>query len=491
MIDICQKFADESSFQFSKEKSHVVVFSDQIDHPYKWTLNGDVMTEAYEYKYLGLIYHRSLGASSSSSIGAEYERFNGLKFINEDAEEDEERQIVVVRYNQEYKAWVGVTSRVDATDDDDDEEDVIEEYFLNGVMDKMVDRYSSKYGVTQKSVARPPGDPWFEQRQMILSKLKQKKGQLRRLGAIAYCMDVGFAKTIAKAMMLSTSLLGSEVWQMGLKQESFEVEFNEVYRSILGVERGTCLSAIRHELGVTTQHNLASAAALNFRNYVLGLPTSRIIRRVYDGLALEAKGKDKKSRNNAVVWFLEPLAREAGMVRAMTSNAAKYKAKKFVANKQDKVFDEDVLVRSTLIESRLKDLTCVRGGKVPEYLMEKCPIGLRRGRCMKAKLRNGCHDLRVSSSRKSGERRGVARLCTCCPLGMIETIEHFICYCPAFDSLRDEFWEVASSVVPGFSDLSSVEKLDCLLKDDTPARLRLRSYRFLMKMFDARSLVSK
>ena len=46
MIDICQKFADESSFQFSKEKSHVIVFGDQIDHPYEWTLNGDIMTEA-------------------------------------------------------------------------------------------------------------------------------------------------------------------------------------------------------------------------------------------------------------------------------------------------------------------------------------------------------------------------------------------------------------------------------------------------------------
>jgi hypothetical protein len=53
------------------------------------------MTEAYEYKYLGLIYHRSLGASSSSSIGAEYERFDGLKFVDEDTVEEEERQIVV------------------------------------------------------------------------------------------------------------------------------------------------------------------------------------------------------------------------------------------------------------------------------------------------------------------------------------------------------------------------------------------------------------
>jgi len=158
---------------------------------------------------------------------------------------------------------------------------------------------------------------------------------------------------------------------------------------------------------------------------------------------------------------------------------------------QDKAFDEDVLVRSTLIEARLKDLTCVGGGKVPNYLMGHCPIGLRRGRCLKAKLRNGCHDLRVSSSRKSGERRGFAWLCKCCSLGMIETTEHFVCDCPAFNSLRNEFWEDASGIVPGFSELSSVEKLDCLLKDDAPARLRLRSYRFFMKMFDARSLVSK
>jgi hypothetical protein len=75
---------------------------------------------------------------------------------------------------------------VDAATDDDEDEDDVEEYFslrllarctfphLNVVMDRMVDRYSSRYGVTQKPVARPPGEHWFEQRQMILGKLKKK-----------------------------------------------------------------------------------------------------------------------------------------------------------------------------------------------------------------------------------------------------------------------------------------------------------------------------
>ena len=39
MIEICQNICGFSSFQFSKEKSHVVVFGGQIDRPYEWTLN--------------------------------------------------------------------------------------------------------------------------------------------------------------------------------------------------------------------------------------------------------------------------------------------------------------------------------------------------------------------------------------------------------------------------------------------------------------------
>ena len=86
-----------------------------------------------------------------------------------DDDEGEKREIVFIRFNSDKKAWVGVTSKLDVFDSDD--VDDIEEYYLNGEMDKRIKFYSSTYGVKQNSSARPSNDPWFEHRHSIVESL--------------------------------------------------------------------------------------------------------------------------------------------------------------------------------------------------------------------------------------------------------------------------------------------------------------------------------
>ena len=107
---------------------------------------------------------------------------------------------------------------------------------------------------------------------------------------------------------------------MGREIGCIESELNEIYRRILGVEYGTCMSAVRHELGVSTQLIRANAASLRFRHHVLGLPKQRLTRMVYDELLQEKKGKNYGYRNNIVLWHYEVIAKEAKKVLEKSSN---------------------------------------------------------------------------------------------------------------------------------------------------------------------------
>jgi len=56
MLDCCQEYADDHSFQFSFQKSQVVVFGDDVDYNYEWRFMGKTMTQSSHYKYLGMFF---------------------------------------------------------------------------------------------------------------------------------------------------------------------------------------------------------------------------------------------------------------------------------------------------------------------------------------------------------------------------------------------------------------------------------------------------
>ena len=141
-------------------------------------------------------------------------------------------------------------------------------------MRKMIDHYSSRYGVTQTPVARPPEDPWFEQVQMIKKKLVNKVHLLRRIGATQNRMEPTIAKKVAQTMTVSIAIGNSEIWQLGpptqTRKSIAEIQtiFNTIYSNILGSERNSCSSAVMHELGVNCFNDRVQLAALKFRNHI-------------------------------------------------------------------------------------------------------------------------------------------------------------------------------------------------------------------------------
>ena len=96
MLSVSQKFADESSFQFSMEKSQVVVFGPDAGDRFadEFRLMGTPMDVVSEYKYLGLILHESLGRrtgpGSGLAYGAEKEKYLYKRLLDN----DEERVVV-------------------------------------------------------------------------------------------------------------------------------------------------------------------------------------------------------------------------------------------------------------------------------------------------------------------------------------------------------------------------------------------------------------
>ena len=67
---------------------------------------------------------------------------------------------------------------------------------------------------------------------------------------------------------------------------------NVIYRRLLGVEAKTASVAVWHELGVASVATRIDAAALKFRNNILSLdPRDFLVRRVYDGLMNDSKGR--------------------------------------------------------------------------------------------------------------------------------------------------------------------------------------------------------
>ena len=211
-------------------------------------------------------------------------------------------------------------------------------------------------------------------------------------------MQAGTARLLACTLTDAVSIINSEVWSSSCPENQYhdiEVALNVIYRRLLGVEAKTASVAVWHELGVASVATRINAAALKFRNNILSLdPRDFLVRRVYDGLLNESKGRGS-SRNGAL--FLEDLALEANWPGPLKKLAAKKFVNEFVASRRVSEL-ADGFKRMTTLRNMSDWVEKERFG-LPEYLLRTCPSSLREGRRLKTKFRLGCHDLRSSSSR--------------------------------------------------------------------------------------------
>ena len=137
-------------------------------------------------------------------------------------------------------------------------------------------------------------------------------------------MQAGTARLLACTLTDAVSIINSEVWSSSCPENQYhdiEVALNIIHRRLLGVEAKTASVAVWHELGVASVATRIDAAALKFRNNILSLdPRDFLVRRVYDGLMNDSKGRGS-SRNGAL--FLENLASEANWPGPLKKPAAK------------------------------------------------------------------------------------------------------------------------------------------------------------------------
>ena len=206
-----------------------------------------------EYTYLGLKTHRSLvrhlGAARSEKVRKEHV---GLCFVDD----KKERVINSVSYNSNAREWIAPTSLVN--DDGDSNSDV--DYYLNTHTQtkKMIARYSAKRAVAQNKIYKGKG-LWKLHKDKILENM------LRRFGCHSTALSPDVAITVADAMTDSNFTNHSEIWQMDKEASEIQMELNAIHRTILGVKTSTCMSAVRHELGVKTQLLRANIASLKLR----------------------------------------------------------------------------------------------------------------------------------------------------------------------------------------------------------------------------------
>ena len=187
MLAEAQCFANDNSFQFSQEKSQIVVFGggppggpseggegDDEDNDGRFMLSGREMARVDEYTYLGLVFHRSLGSipGDARDVREKFDlKFGGKRFLDDgkDLEAPEER-VVSGFYRDDVGRWMARTLLIGDEDNEDGEIPYTVDNSKNETdMKKMIDKYDAEHKITQES--RKIRDPWDSQRERIRRKL--------------------------------------------------------------------------------------------------------------------------------------------------------------------------------------------------------------------------------------------------------------------------------------------------------------------------------
>ena len=197
-----------------------------------------------------------------------------------------------------------------------------------------------------------------------------------------------------------------------------------------------------------------------------------LVRRVYDGLMNDSKGRGS-SKNGAL--FLENLALEANWPGPLKKPAAKKFVNEFVASRPVSELADGFKEMSTL--RNMSNWVEKERFGLPEYLLRACPASLREGRRLKTKFRLGCHDLRSSSSRTQLVRNAQ---CPCCASRESETIQHTLFQCEAFEEEREAFLARLYSVCPPARQLADEGRCRLVMGDELPREIENPLYRSLI-----------
>jgi hypothetical protein len=557
MLDCCQKYADEHSFQFSMKKSQVVVFGKDEDYDFQWTLMGGKMAQVDHYKYLGLTFRRCLGHSAvnGSKVALLKLKYVGKKFIDDgpntclvchkstlqadntlpiatalhcdgcegdvhlecSGEEavpqgvyncpacrannapcfptPEERVILSIRTERlpsgklEYHA---VTELLDGV-----HPHRIEYAFtlekLHKIMDRNISAYSQKYGVRQVPLFKTE-DPWEEAKANTKRKLSTLRNQLDLMGCHTMGLPTWISKQVVQTLVVATAMFNTEIWQNGTYCDQIQGEMNKIYRRLIDVPLGTNHAAIHHECGLIDQEFRAKAAALKFRNHIIGLPENRLVKQMYTALLAEAAPALKHGRNvdSSVVVHLEPLAIKLHWREPIGACAATTKAHEIRCLLQKEKLASLVADSKTLLALRGMSST----PKTAPYLLRDPSLYWthRLGKAIKIKLRCNCREAlgKGHNSREVKDKRKLTRANShkstpCCHQDIGESLHHVLGVCEAYRAPRDACFAKIEAKVRSFVNLTTTQKVDYIMSDNNSPAVDIDIYRFLYKVHHIRA----
>ena len=210
-------------------------------------------------------------------------------------------------------------------------------------MDATTSLYSGRYGVTQFPLFKTE-DPWEPAKVDICKRLSKTGNQLCLMKCHGLGLPTRIAEQVVQTLVVSTALFNTEIWQNGATVAPIQQEMDKIYRKLIDVPLGTSNVAIHYECGLIDQCFRANAAALKFRNHVIGLPENRMVKQMYMALLTEIYDNAQSADFivNNVTTFLEPLSilhnwkkpvgASAATTKAHTRFGALYKTKKWSIN---------------------------------------------------------------------------------------------------------------------------------------------------------------
>ena len=508
MLDICQKFADKSSFQFSMEKgkSHVIVFGDDNDFPYEWKLGNEKISQTDRYKYLGLHFHRSLGTSKANKYLTNnvQKRHLGMKFRDVDLNENRSINSVFLCENDtiNINRWVAETTLLDESGGITDLGSEL--YYLandnqsrnTSKMRKMIHAYDLIYN-KKKHQKEPPNitGPWEVHQNAMCQKLSMKHAELDRAGCKSgrQGIQTALALTVANALTSSISTFGSEVWQQAPSEISsvdcsistslVKTNLKNINNMILGTQHDTNSSVVRYELGIISQEIRVEAASLSFLNSIVNLdPQKHLVSKLFNALRKQGKSNCHKGIANGANYLLK-LAEANKWNTNLSKAKMKAAAQKLMQSKQLAELKKKAKNKESVSINNLSNWDNLDRTRLAPYLKRKCPGSLKHGRNIKSKIRCGSYDLQTLQRHREKPKNGVCKLCKS---GNRETVEHAVLKCPQFSQLTNQFLREMDQNIDDFSSESLKSQLAVILSDDNPHNCDFTIYKYLQQLDWAR-----
>ena len=422
----------------------MVIFGENGITTETFSLHGKELEQKRSYKYLGVRMHQLLGKHRGTRDLCPQD-YKGKFFY--DSDHDELRCIVDVTHQN--GECVAITLRCDENGHCTQRRDRACEYYLNRDSDfnKMI--RDAREHLEVDIANTPPCDvsAWDLHVASKNTTLKKQQWLLRRM----QCKCGGFSPAVARGLILAITEGSTnncaEIWNTARTPwPQLESTCATMHQRVLGCMNHTMASAMRAELGLTSQRGQRDKCSLRFLHRIYRMKSDRLTWRVMNCLIDDSTRARGAKENWARVTMTEILTRYK--LPCPSATMSKYMWKKIV-NEAVNAAETKELDTDKRERSKLEEYAALHASVgMPRYLKQRRSWVMNNGRSIKTKLRCGTSELEIETGRHSGTAR-INRKCKCCSSGEVEDSFHFVMKCPRFRNERRAMNDEIKSTVQG------------------------------------------